>query len=322
MKCFNLFTAKNQYNLLINATNKRTYYHKNKTWPKEYNYEIAKSIENYWRSTIDKCHSNYQKNKKIKETLPKKYILSMFPYPSGRLHLGHVRVYTLSDVLARYYRMNGYYVIHPIGWDSFGLPAENAAIERKIKPDVWTDSNIDYMRNQLKELSFSFDWNRELSTCNKSYYRWTQYLFLQMYEKGIVVQKEALVNWDPVDKTVLANEQIDERGRSWRSGSLVEKKILKQWFIKSSVYGKSLLDSMLTDLNTEDWEQVKHIQGMWIGNINGCCIDFKLKFNDSLKLPDTILSVFTQTPYAIHGISHITIAKHHILLKYFKNVKS
>ncbi|RNA40230.1 putative leucine--tRNA mitochondrial [Brachionus plicatilis] len=282
-------------------------------WPKDYTYESAKALENYWRPQLEKCQESYSNSKKIKENLPKKYVLSMFPYPSGRLHLGHVRVYTLNDVLARYNRLRGFYVINPIGFDSFGLPAENAAIERKIEPDKWTDSNVEYMKNQLKELSLSFDWNRELSTCRPSYYKWTQYLFLQMYQKGIVFKKEALVNWDPVDKTVLANEQIDENGKSWRSGAQVEKKILKQWFIKSSAYAKSLMDSM-DSLSTDDWEIVKNIQKMWIGNCNGCFIDFDLEYEDS-SLEKSILSVFTETPQGLYGISHININKNHLILK-------
>ncbi|CAF0843335.1 unnamed protein product [Brachionus calyciflorus] len=288
----------------------RTLYHK--TWPKEFTYESARALENYWRPQLEESQASYSNNSEIKEKLPKKYVLSMFPYPSGRLHLGHVRVYTLSDVLARYNRMRGFYVIHPIGFDSFGLPAENAAIERNIEPDVWTDSNVDYMRQQLKEMAFSFDWNRELSTCKSSYYKWTQHLFLQLYEKGVAVKKEALVNWDPVDKTVLANEQIDENGKSWRSGALVEKKILKQWFIKSSAYAKSLMDAM-DSLSTEDWDKVKNIQKMWIGNCNGCFVDFDLKYEDN-NLENSVLSVFTETPQAIYGVSHVNINKHHIIM--------
>ncbi len=162
----------------------------------------------------------------------------MFPYPSGNLHMGHVRVYTISDTIARMKRMEGFKVLHPMGWDAFGLPAENAAIERGLNPTEWTHNNIAYMKNQLTKLGTSFDWDREVTACNPDYYKWTQYLFLKLHEHGLAYQKEAVVNWDPVDQTVLANEQVDTQGKSWRSGAIVQRKLLKQWFFKITEYAE------------------------------------------------------------------------------------
>ena len=172
------------------------------------------------------------------------YALSMFPYPSGNLHMGHVRNYVITDVIARVQRLRGRRVLHPMGWDAFGLPAENAAIERGADPAAWTDQNIASMRDQLRQLGLSIDWDRELATCHSDYYRWTQWLFLQFLEAGLAYQKDATVNWDPIDQTVLANEQVDGEGRSWRSGALVEKRQLRQWFLKITAYADQLLDDL------------------------------------------------------------------------------
>jgi len=185
------------------------------------------------------------------------YCLEMFPYPSGKLHMGHVRNYTIGDVISRYQRMLGKNVLHPMGWDAFGLPAENAAIQNKTAPAPWTDDNIANMRDQLKRLGFSYDWSRELATCKPDYYKWEQWFFTKLYERGLVYKKESEVNWDPVDQTVLANEQVVD-GRGWRSGALVEKKKIPQWFIKITDYAEELLTS-LDDL--DGWpEAVKTMQ--------------------------------------------------------------
>ena len=175
------------------------------------------------------------------------YCLSMFPYPSGRLHMGHVRNYTISDVIARYQRMRGRNVLHPMGWDAFGLPAENAAIANRTAPAAWTYSNIEHMRAQFKALGFSFDWNREFATCSPDYYRWEQWFFTRLYEKGLVYRRMASVNWDPVDQTVLANEQVID-GRGWRSGAAVERREIPQWFLKITAYA----DELLADLEQLD----------------------------------------------------------------------
>ena len=175
---------------------------------------------------------------------PPFYALSMFPYPSGNLHMGHVRNYVITDVIARVQRMRGDAVLHPMGWDAFGLPAENAAIERGIDPGVWTDHNIGQMKDQLGRLGLSIDWSREQATCHDDYYRWTQWLFLELQQGGLAYQKEAQVNWDPIDQTVLANEQVDADGKSWRSGAVVEKRLLRQWFLKITDYADALLDDL------------------------------------------------------------------------------
>ncbi|XP_019486509.1 PREDICTED: probable leucine--tRNA ligase, mitochondrial [Hipposideros armiger] len=204
-------------------------------WVKEYTLQTRKDVEKWWHQRIK------EQALKISEadmSKPKFYVLSMFPYPSGKLHMGHVRVYTISDTIAQFQKMRGMQVINPMGWDAFGLPAENAAIERNLHPESWTRSNIKYMRKQLDRLGLCFSWDREVTTCLPDYYKWTQYLFIKLYEAGLAYQKEALVNWDPVDHTVLANEQVDEHGYSWRSGAKVEQKYLRQWFIKTTAYAK------------------------------------------------------------------------------------
>ncbi|NEP60088.1 MAG: leucine--tRNA ligase [Symploca sp. SIO2G7] len=234
------------------------------------------------------------------------YALSMFPYPSGNLHMGHVRNYTITDVIARVRRMQGYNVLHPMGWDAFGLPAENAAIDRGIPPAKWTYQNIDQMREQLKELGLSYDWDREVATCSPDYYRWTQWIFLQFYEAGLAYQKQAAVNWDPIDQTVLANEQVDSEGRSWRSGAKVERKLLRQWFLKITDYAEQLL----ADLDQLDgWpERVKLMQANWIGKSTGAHVVFTTKAGDEIK-------VYTTRPDTLWGASFMVLSPEHPLVE-------
>ncbi|EFN67462.1 Probable leucyl-tRNA synthetase, mitochondrial [Camponotus floridanus] len=234
----------------------------------------------------------------------------MFPYPSGALHMGHVRVYTISDVLARFYRLKGKNVIHPMGWDAFGLPAENAAIERKIDPAVWTSENIKTMHDQLKKLNYSFDWEREFATCDADYYKWTQDLFLKLFDKGLAYQKKAYVNWDPIDQTVLAEEQVDLNQRSWRSGAIVEKKLLKQWFIKTTAFAKSLMEG-LDDPNLKDWRDIIKLQKHWIGDCNGINIDFKM-ISEIPDFPETI-NLWTDMPEFIEHAKFVAISPQSIL---------
>ena len=236
---------------------------------------------------------------------PKFYALSMFPYPSGSLHMGHVRNYTITDVIARLKRMQGYQVLHPMGWDAFGLPAENAAIDRGVPPAQWTYQNIAQMRQQLQRLGLSIDWQREVTTCAPDYYRWTQWLFLQFYQAGLAYQKEASVNWDPIDQTVLANEQVDSEGRSWRSGALVERKLLRQWFLKITDYAEPLLAD-LEQLN--GWpERVKLMQSHWIGKSVGAYLEFPVQ-----NSPEKI-AVFTTRPDTVYGVTYVVLAPEHPL---------
>lgn len=234
------------------------------------------------------------------------YALSMFPYPSGNLHMGHVRNYTITDVIARVRRMQGYNVLHPMGWDAFGLPAENAAIDRGIPPAKWTYQNINQMREQLKELGLSYDWDREVATCSPDYYRWTQWIFLQFYQAGLAYQKEAAVNWDPIDQTVLANEQVDSEGRSWRSGAKVERKLLRQWFLKITDYAEQLL----SDLDKLDgWpERVKLMQANWIGKSTGAHVVFATEDSDEIK-------IYTTRPDTLWGASFMVLSPEHPLVE-------
>lgn len=232
------------------------------------------------------------------------YCLSMFPYPSGKLHMGHVRNYTLGDVVARYQRLQGKNVLQPIGWDAFGLPAENAAIQHKTAPAAWTYDNIKYMREQLNRLGFGYDWKREIATCHPEYYRWEQWFFTKLYEKGLVYKKNATVNWDPIDQTVLANEQVID-GRGWRSGALVEQKEIPQWFIKITAYAEELLN----DLDQLDgWpDQVKAMQRNWIGRSEGVQITYQVEqTNDQL-------TVYTTRPDTIFGATYMAVAAQHPL---------
>src|SRR5919202_838721 len=236
---------------------------------------------------------------------PKFYALSMFPYPSGNLHMGHVRNYTITDVMARVHRMQGYRVLHPMGWDAFGLPAENAAIQRGVHPAKWTYENIAHMKEQLQPLGFSIDWNRELATCSPDYYKWTQWIFLQFFQAGLAYQKEAAVNWDPVDQTVLANEQVDSEGRSWRSGAKVERKLLRQWFFKINDYAEELLNDL--DKLTGWPERVKLMQANWIGKSVGAYLEFPIIGMDEK------IAVFTTRPDTVYGVTYVVLAPEHPL---------
>lgn len=233
------------------------------------------------------------------------YCLSMFPYPSGKLHMGHVRNYSISDALARYQRMLGKNVLHPMGWDAFGLPAENAAIANKTAPAKWTYSNIDHMRTQLKALGFSFDWERELATCTPEYYRWEQWFFTRLYEKGLVYKKMATVNWDPVDQTVLANEQVID-GRGWRSGALVERREIPQWFIRITAYAEELL----ADLDKlDEWpDAVRTMQRNWIGKSRGLELAFAL---DTPIAERDRIEVYTTRPDTLYGVTYLSLAAEH-----------
>ena len=239
------------------------------------------------------------------DTKEKFYCLSMFPYPSGKLHMGHVRNYTIGDVISRHQRMLGKNVLQPMGWDAFGLPAENAAINNNTAPANWTYSNIEYMKSQLNSLGFGYDWDREFATCQPDYYRWEQWFFTRLYEKGLVYKKLSTVNWDPIDQTVLANEQVID-GRGWRSGAIVEQKEIPQWFIKITAYAQNLLD----DLDKLDqWpEQVKAMQKNWIGRSEGVEIKFDLP-HAIAELNE--LEVYTTRPDTLYGVSYVAVAAQH-----------
>jgi leucyl-tRNA synthetase len=239
---------------------------------------------------------------------PKYYCLSMFPYPSGKLHMGHVRNYTIGDVLARYHRMRGYNVMQPMGWDAFGLPAENAALANNVAPAEWTYANIDYMRGQLKRLGFAIDWQRELATCKPDYYRWEQWLFTRLFEKGLIYKKMATVNWDPVDLTVLANEQVID-GRGWRSGALVEKRDIPMYFFRITAYAEELLGELD---NLPGWpERVKTMQRNWIGKSFGVEIHFPL--NERHQDGEPVLKVFTTRADTLFGVTYVAVAAEHPL---------
>jgi leucyl-tRNA synthetase len=233
------------------------------------------------------------------------YCLAMLPYPSGDLHMGHVRNYTISDVITRYHMMQGKNTLQPMGWDAFGLPAENAAIERQLSPAEWTQKNIAKMKKQFKSLGYAFDWKREIATCDPSYYRWEQWLFLQLYQKGLVYKKEGLVNWDPVDQTVLANEQVID-GKGWRSGAPVEKKSISQWFIKITAYADELLSGL--DTLTAWPKEVRQMQANWIGKSAGLTITFRHNEDDARSI-----EVFTTRPETLYGVSFIGLSADHPL---------
>jgi leucyl-tRNA synthetase len=262
------------------------------------------AIEEKWQQTWAELGLDQTPGDSAK---PKFYALSMFPYPSGSLHMGHVRNYTITDVIARLKRMQGYRVLHPMGWDAFGLPAENAAIDRGVPPAKWTYQNIAQMRQQLQRLGLSIDWNSELATCSPDYYRWTQWIFLQFLQAGLAYQKEAAVNWDPIDQTVLANEQVDNEGRSWRSGAKVERKLLRQWFFKITDYAEELLNDL--DKLTGWPERVKLMQANWIGKSTGAYLEFPIVGLDEK------ISVYTTRPDTVYGVSYLVLAPEHPLTK-------
>ncbi len=265
--------------------------------------------ESYTPSQIEQDAQTYwQQNRSFKATeqpdKEKFYCLAMFPYPSGKLHMGHVRNYTIGDVISRYQRMRGKNVLQPMGWDAFGLPAEGAAIKNKMPPAAWTYSNIDYMKGQLQRLGFGYDWDRELATCKPDYYKWEQWLFTELYKKGLVYKKNSVVNWDPVDQTVLANEQVID-GRGWRSGALVERREIPQWFIKITEYADELLDELES---MEGWpEKVRTMQRNWIGRSYGVQIDFGVEGHDDQ------LTIYTTRPDTLMGVTYLAVAAEHPL---------
>ena len=267
---------------------------------KDYNpKDIEANIQEFWeKNNSFKTDFNATKNKY--------YCLSMFPYPSGKLHIGHVRNYTIGDVISRSQRMLGKSVFQPMGWDAFGLPAENAAIANKVHPSEWTKKNINHMREQLKRLGYSYDWDNEISTANPEYYKWEQWFFIKLLEKNLVYKKKSEVNWDPIDKTVLANEQVVD-GRGWRSGAIVERKEIPQWFLKITEYSDELLEG-LEDLNS--WPtSVKMMQKNWIGKSEGALVKFKISNSNDL------LEVYTTRVDTIFGVSFLAISPNHNILK-------
>ena len=260
--------------------------------------DIEHQVQEYWKEnesfSVTEDHSK-----------EKYFCLSMFPYPSGSIHMGHVRNYTIGDAISRFQRMLGKNVLQPMGWDAFGLPAENAAIDNKVQPSDWTSENIESMKKQLTRLGFAYDWKREFATSESDYYKWEQWFFLQMHEKGLAYQEEAEVNWDPVDQTVLANEQVID-GKGWRSGAEVEKKVLKQWFLKITDFAEELLQG--TD-KLDGWpEQVKIQQKNWIGKSEG------MNFSFGIEDREAVLDVFTTRPDTIMGVSFIAISSSHFLI--------
>src|SRR5471032_1378246 len=237
---------------------------------------------------------------------PKYYCLSMFPYPSGKLHMGHVRNYTIGDALTRFHRMRGYNVLQPMGWDAFGLPAENAAMANSVPPAKWTYDNIAYMKKQLQSLGFTLDWSREITTCRPEYYKWNQWLFLRMLEKGLMYLKTGTVNWDPVDQTVLANEQVID-GRGWRTGALVEKREIPMYYLKITAYAEELLAALGS---LPGWpERVKTMQANWIGKSHGVNFGFPYAIDGEEKL----LKVFTTRADTIMGVTFCAVAAEHPL---------
>ena len=271
----------------------------------KYNFKI---IENKWQKYWE---TNKSFSTKIDHNKKKFYCLEMFPYPSGKIHMGHVRNYAIGDILARFKKLQGYNVLHPMGWDSFGMPAENAARQNKLDPKTWTEKNIENMKSQLKRLGLSIDWDREISTCSEDYYRHQQEFFLELYDKGLVYRKENYVNWDPVDQTVLANEQVID-GKGWRSGALVERKKLNQWFFNITKFSEELL-SGLDDL--KEWpNKVKIMQKNWIGKSYGCEIKFKIENSDKINE----IECYTTRPDTLFGMSFLALSIDHPIAKYYE----
>ena len=260
----------------------------------------AKEAERHWQSVWDARALFATPSQSDK---PKCYVLEMFPYPSGRIHIGHTRNYTMGDVIARFRRTQGYNVLHPMGWDAFGLPAENAARDKGVSPRDWTYENIAHMRAQLKMMGLSIDWSREFATCDPAYYHQQQKLFLEFYKHGLVYRGEADVNWDPVDMTVLANEQVID-GRGWRSSAAVERRKLSQWFFKITAFSQELLEALDT---LERWpEKVRLMQKNWIGRSEG--LRFQFQLSDGEKL-----DVFTTRPDTLFGASFVALSPEHPL---------
>ena len=273
-----------------------------------YNFKI---VEEKWQKLWDekKVFST-----KVDKSKKKFYCLEMFPYPSGKIHMGHVRNYTIGDVLARFKTLQGYNVLHPMGWDSFGMPAENAARQNNLDPKTWTESNIKTMRSQLKKLGLSIDWDKEISTCSPEYYRHQQEFFLNLYDKGLVYRKENYVNWDPVDQTVLANEQVVD-GKGWRSGAIVERKKLNQWFFNISKFSEELLQGLDT---LDQWpNKVKVMQKNWIGKSFGCEVEFKIESNKPIES----IKCYTTRPDTLFGFSFLALSVDHPIAKYYEKDK-
>ncbi|MSR11583.1 MAG: leucine--tRNA ligase [Gammaproteobacteria bacterium] len=270
--------------------------------PQQYHPEkVERAAQTYWTEHRSFAVTEDPSKEKF-------YCLSMFPYPSGHLHMGHVRNYTIGDVICRFQRMQGKNVLQPMGWDAFGLPAENAAMQHKVAPAQWTYSNIDYMRKQLQQLGYAYDWDREIATCHPDYYRWEQWFFTRLFARGLVYKKSAEVNWDPVDQTVLANEQVVD-GRGWRSGALVERRNIPQWFIKITDFAQELLD----DLDQLDgWpEKVRTMQSNWIGRSEGVELDFTVADESDAALQS--LRVYTTRPDTLLGVTYVAVAPQHPL---------
>ena len=269
-----------------------------------------KSVESYWQNYWEE--NNFFKTK-LDKNKKKFYCLEMFPYPSGKIHMGHVRNYTIGDVLARFKSLQGFNVLHPMGWDSFGMPAENAARQNNLDPKSWTEKNISTMKAQLKKLGLSIDWDREISTCSADYYKHQQKFFLELYDKGLVYRKEQYVNWDPVDQTVLANEQVID-GKGWRSGAAVERKKLNQWFFKITQFSEELLKNLD---NLEEWpNKVKIMQKNWIGKSFGCEIDFKIESLENSEIKK--IKCFTTRPDTLFGMSFLAVSVDHPIAKYYE----